>query len=91
MAGIFTSSRVSVTTSATLLWGGDVAAVEVLNLGTASIDIGDSTVTSGAGRPLAAGESVWVEFSDGLIGPGYGIAATGTVSVAVTKIRRASL
>lgn len=90
MAGAFTSSRVSVAATATQLWGGDVESVEVVNLGSASIDIGGSAVTSGAGRPLAPGEAYTVEFEKN-VGPGYGIAASGTVSVAVTKILKVGL
>lgn len=85
--GSFSTSRVSVGTSATLLWGGDVAAVEVKNLGSVSIDIGDSSVTSGAGRPLEAGESFSLEIED-VAFSGYGISSSGTVSVSVVKVGR---
>lgn len=85
--GSFSTSRVSVGTSATLLWGGDVVAVEVVNCGSAAIDIGDSSVTSGAGRPLQPGEAVSLEMED-VAFAGYGIAASGTVSVAVSKVQR---
>lgn len=85
--GSFSTSRVSVGTSATLLWGGNVAAVEVLNCGSAAIDIGDSTVTAGAGRPIQPGEAVSLEMED-VAFAGYGIAASGTVSVSVAKVLR---
>lgn len=86
--GSFSTSRVSVGTSATPLWGGDVAAVEVKNLGSVSIDIGDSSVTSGAGRPLEAGESLNLVMGDGVAFAGYGISSSGTVSVSVAKVVR---
>lgn len=84
MASSFSTTRVSVGTSATLLWGGDAKSVELFNIGSASIDIGDSTVTSGTGRPLAAGSSLSVDLLQG--SAGYGICASGTVSIAVTKV-----
>ena len=90
-----TAARVSVTTSATALNAAattqhpsDMQSVLVKNLdASASVDVGPSTVTSGAGYPLAAGESVSMDLS----GTGaivYAIAGSGTVSVAVVVVNK---
>jgi hypothetical protein len=40
------------------------ASVLIKNLGTVTVDLGTSAVTAGTGFPLAAGESVTLEFRD---------------------------
>jgi len=80
--------RVSVGTSATLLNASMAGArrIVVKNLdGSAAVDLGNGSVTTGAGYQLAAGEALDLELSQstGL----YGVAAAGTVSVAVLAVR----
>lgn len=85
-----TAARVSVATTATRLDTGTVggmsrSALLVRNAGAATVDLGGSTVTSGAGFELAAGESASIDvvFGDGGV---YGIAAAGTVSCHVLQV-----
>lgn len=80
-----TSSRVTVTTSATALvpTDGSVASIVAHNKGSASIDIGGASITTGTGFELAAGEAFTMDLNPGEIP--YGIAASGTVRVDVLR------
>lgn len=80
-------ARVSVTTSATPLNVEDpgLGQYDLLarNKGTASVDLGDASVTTGAGFELAPGEAVsWSGQREIL----HAVAATGTVRVDVLRV-----
>lgn len=79
------SSRVTVTTSPTLLVpGGHVRSVLVTNVGSAAVDLGSLAVTTGAGFPLEAGGIFAADFVD--TAPLYAVAASGTVVLAVMVV-----
>lgn len=86
------SVRVTVTTSPTVLsnpvYGsaGDPISVVVKNIGGASVYLGGAAVQSTDGLELAAGETLAVDLLAGDVL--YAVAATGTVSVAVMKLRQ---
>ena len=83
---VVVGARVIVTDVATLVVASDKQAVVIRNLGTASIDLGGSGVTSGTGYPLGPGESVSIDLI-GSPGAVYGIAAAGgSVAVAALKV-----
>lgn len=81
-----TSSRVTATTSPTqLVPGGAIRSAIIKNLGGAAVDLGSSTVATGAGYPLGAGEALTVDFVD--TAPLYAVTASGTISLAVMVVR----
>jgi hypothetical protein len=79
------AARVTVTTSATALDAPDPGSgsydVLVRNRGTASVDLGGSDVTTGAGFELAAGDVLTFQGNEIL----YAVAASGTVRVDVLR------
>lgn len=84
-----TATRVTVATTATLVYtardGG--SSVLVRNAGSASVFLGDATVTTASGFELVAGSAVRLDFtqkSDTV----YGIVATGTNRVDAIEGRR---
>jgi len=78
------SSRVNVGTTATLIAADiDSGSVLVRNKGAAVVDLGSSSVASGAGFELGIGESAAIDLSQG--DALYGITASGTVAVHVLR------
>ncbi len=80
------SSAVSVATTATALPASALSgrrALIIANFGSATIYLGASGVTTAAGFPLLAGQSVSLEVGALAI---YGIVATGTVAARVMEI-----
>lgn len=80
--------RVSVTTAATRLDTADSDVVAgkslaITNAGAAAVDLGPSTVTTGAGYSLGAGASVSLDLNAGE--QLFAIAASGTVDVHVLE------
>ncbi len=86
----FLGTRVTVGTTATQITGsGDAGprpldSAVIKNIGAATIDLGGPGVAPGAAFPLAAGEVVSAE---AVVGDDdlYGVAATGSVVVAVLR------
>jgi len=80
-----TSAQITVTTTATLLVAANIMDQTVLlhNLGGGSVYLGDANVTSANGYKLDNGDKLQVPVGDheGL----YGIAASGTHTIAVLK------
>lgn len=82
--------RVTVTTSATRLdtqtaGGMGRSSIALKNMGGVTVDLGSSTVTAGAGYPLAAGESLSLDLVAADAGI-YGAAASGSCVVAVLQV-----
>lgn len=76
------TSATPLTTSATDLVAGQSLLVHNPATNSASVDLGASSVTTGAGFALAPGESVSIDtFGDVL----YAVAASGTVTVHVLE------
>jgi hypothetical protein len=83
-----TASRVTVTTSATLIAASDAdgSSVVVRNpVGGATVDVGPAAVASGSGFQLLAGESVALDLAPGETL--YGIAGSGTQAIHVLGSR----
>lgn len=86
------STRVSVGTSPTILSNPvngsltDPISVVVKNIGGASVYLGGAAVQSTDGLELAAGETLAVDLMGGDVL--YAVTASGTVSVAVMKLRQ---
>ena len=83
-----TGKRVTATTTATRLDTADTdtvagKSVALKNAGAASVDLGASTVTSGAGYELAAGAAVSIDLGAGE--SVYAITASGTAVVHVIE------
>ena len=80
--------RVTVGTSPTLVAAADTQALVKNHAGSATVDLGGSGVTAGAGFALDAGDSVWLDPVP-LGGALYGVVASGTVVVSVLTVEAA--
>lgn len=79
------SAQVSVGSTPTSILGADTARLGGLirNVGSATVYIGPSGVTTSTGFPLAAGADLPTDVVAGIVGAIYGITATGTQPVGV--------
>jgi len=81
----FTSSTVSVASTATLIKAANVDRVELVinNTGGASVYLGGSGVTSSNGLELRGGETIFLDTSTAAV---YGITASGSKTVRLVEV-----
>lgn len=78
-------SRVTVTTSPTVIVAADGQSILIKNIGSIDVDLGGATVAAGAGFPLAAGGEVAMDLQ-GWSGGLYAVTASATAVVCVLRI-----